>query len=451
MGKLFGTDGIRGVANAYPMDVETAVAAGRAVAQVCRGETQDRKPILIGQDTRRSGDMLAHAVSSGICSAGMDAALLGIVPTPAVAYLTRTVGAAAGIVISASHNPFADNGIKLFNSKGYKLPDEAEDQIEALMTDVQASRLIELPSDQIGTVGFPESGLSAYIDFLKHAVPGLDLSGLNIVLDCANGATYEAAPLLFRQMGAAVSTLFCDPDGININAQCGSQYPQVLAGTVRSQHADMGLAFDGDGDRLIAVDDAGNILTGDQLIAVCAKHLQDRGQLRNNVVVTTVMSNMGLHQALKGMAIELVTSQVGDRHVMQAMLARDAVLGGEDSGHIIFHDGHTTGDGLMAALRLIAAVLAAGKPLSVLAGAMQVFPQELINVDVSSKPELDSVPQIVEAIGWVEKALAGEGRVLVRYSGTQNKCRVMVEGPSPEITRQYCRDIADVIRRCLAS
>jgi phosphoglucosamine mutase len=213
----------------------------------------------------------------------------------------------------------------------------------------------------------------------------------------------------------------------------------------------MGLAFDGDGDRLIAVDDAGNILTGDQLIAVCAKHLQDRGQLRNNVVVTTVMSNMGLHQALKGMAIELVTSQVGDRHVMQAMLARDAVLGGEDSGHIIFHDGHTTGDGLMAALRLIAAVLAAGKPLSVLAGAMQVFPQELINVDVTSKPELDSVPQIVEAIGGVEKALAGEGRVLVRYSGTQNKCRVMVEGPSPEITRQYCRDIADVIRRCLAS
>ena len=452
MGKLFGTDGIRGVANTYPMDVETAVAAGRAVAGYFRSEKQARIPILIGQDTRLSGDMIAHAVSAGICSAGLNVFMLGVVPTPAVAYLTRKAGAPAGIVISASHNPFWDNGIKLFNSNGYKLSDEEENQIERLMeTRTGSDGQPAIGSIQIGALRSPDAAVSSYIEFLVQFVAELSLKGMKIVLDCANGATFETAPPVYRKLGADVTTLYCEPDGININAKCGSQYPRKLAQTVVARGADIGLAFDGDGDRLIAVDESGHILTGDQIIAICAGHLYGSGQLVNNTVVTTVMSNMGLGRAMKAMGIELVISPVGDRHVMQEMLTHDAVLGGEDSGHIIFHDGHTTGDGIMAGLRLIHAMVSADKPLSALAGIMTVFPQELINVDVSSKPELTSIPKIVDAIHSVEDALADEGRVLVRYSGTQSKCRVMVEGPTPERTQAYCRQIADVISDCLGS
>ena len=454
MGKLFGTDGIRGVANVYPMDVETAAAAGRAVANYFRSRNHQNnaKPILIGQDTRLSGDMIAHAVSAGICSAGMDVSLLGVAPTPAVAYLARTSGAAAGIVISApSHNPFGDNGIKIFNSKGYKLSDEEEEHIEALMgqSSPTGSQSIAAPS-QIGCLRPFDHRLCGYIDFLKQWLPKADMAGLKVVLDCANGATFDVAPRLFKALGAEVISLFCAPDGTNINAECGSQHPQALADTVKKQGADIGLAFDGDGDRLIAVDECGNILSGDQIIAICAGHLKTSGKLSNSVVVTTVMSNMGLHQAMREMGIQLVTSPVGDRHVMSEMLTRGAVLGGEDSGHIIFHDGHTTGDGLMAALRLIHAMTSARQPLSELSRVMTVFPQVLINVDVASKPDLDTLPQITEAVRRVEAALADRGRVLVRYSGTQSKCRVMVEGPTVEETRAYCRQIAEVVGGCLS-
>ncbi len=451
MGKLFGTDGIRGVANVYPMDVKTAVAAGRAAANYFRTGNQNPKPIVIGQDTRLSGDMIAHAVGAGICSAGLDVSFLGVAPTPAVAYIARTGGAAAGIVISASHNPFGDNGIKLFNSKGYKLSDKEEDHIEALMGESSpaGSQSIAAPA-QIGRVRPFDHHLCEYNDFLKQSLPEADMAGLKVVLDCANGATFDVAPRLFREMGADVISLFCTPDGTNINAECGSQYPQVLADTVKKQGADIGLAFDGDGDRLIAVDELGNVLSGDQIIAVCAGYLKAGGKLSNNVVVTTVMSNMGLHQAMREMGVRLVTTPVGDRHVMSEMLQRGAVLGGEDSGHIIFHDRHTTGDGLMAALRLIHAMTSAQQSLSALSRVMTVFPQVLINVDVASKPDLDTLPQIVDAVRRVEKILGDQGRVLVRYSGTQSKCRVMVEGPTLEETDAYCRQIADAVGECLS-
>jgi phosphoglucosamine mutase len=447
MTKLFGTDGIRGIANAYPMDGQTAMAVGSAVATFFRSTAPDRNVVPIGQDTRLSGDMIANAVSAGICSAGLNVSLLGVVPTPAVAFFARTLDdAAGGIVISASHNPYSDNGIKVFDSKGTKLSDADETLIEHQLAGGPGKHSEpEIPSSQIGRIQPLGNSVSDYTAFLRQSVPKLSLKGMKIILDCANGATFKAAPLLFSQLGADITAMFCEPNGTNINAACGSQFPEALAQAVVAGRATIGLAFDGDGDRLIAIDEAGAILTGDQIIAVCAKHLKDSGKLKKNLVVTTVMSNLGLHRALGELNIQLETSQVGDRHVMRMMHEHDAVLGGENSGHIIFRDEHTTGDGLMAALRLIDAMVCAQKPLSEMARIMDVFPQELINVEVLSKPDLQSVPQIIDAIRSVEKALSDEGRVLVRYSGTQSQCRVMVEGPTVDSTRKYCRQIADVV------
>jgi phosphoglucosamine mutase len=449
MGKLFGTDGIRGVANTYPMDVETAVAAGRAIARHVKSTVGDKEFIVIGQDTRLSGDMIAQAVGAGICSAGVDVSFLGVIPTPAVAYLTTQYGAAAGVVISASHNPFSDNGIKVFDANGYKLSDDSESHIETLMGAELNDASAKAASHAIGQLSPVQNSNERYIGFLRDAVPQLSLSGRTIVLDCANGATFRVAPELFQRLGASVIPLYCTPSGTNINDQCGSQHPQTMAAYVKHNRADMGLAFDGDGDRLIAVDEKGSVLTGDQIMAICAQYLASKGALRNNAVVSTVMSNMGFHQAMKKLGLTVHTTQVGDRYVMQEMLARDAVLGGEDSGHLIFRDQHTTGDGIIAAIRLLAAAQAAGRPLSELAGIMTVFPQVLINVDVRSKPDLDSLPEIGEAIARVEAELGDQGRVLVRYSGTQPQCRVMVEGPIEEQTRSSCNQIAEVIRHVL--
>jgi phosphoglucosamine mutase len=449
MGRLFGTDGIRGVANTYPMDVETAVAAGRAIAQHVGSAENDKKFIVVGQDTRLSGDMIAQAVGAGICSAGLDVSFLGVIPTPAVAYLTIERGAAAGVVISASHNPFADNGIKVFDSRGYKLSDDAESHIETLMGRAAVETSFIADPQRVGQLRSSPNAGDRYIEFLLDSVPHLSLAGRTIVLDCANGATFRVAPEFFQRLGARVVPLFCAPNGININDQCGSQYPQTMAACVKDNRADMGLAFDGDGDRLIAVDEKGMVLTGDQIMAVCAQDLKFKGLLNNNAVVCTIMSNMGFHQAMKKLGLTLYTTQVGDRYVMQEMVAHDAVLGGEDSGHLIFRDQHTTGDGIMAAIRLFAAVQAAGQPLSELARIMTVFPQVLINVDVRSKPDLDLLPEIGEAIASVEKQLGEQGRVLVRYSGTQPQCRVMVEGPEKEQTLSCCRQIAGVVQKVL--
>jgi phosphoglucosamine mutase len=430
------------------MDGQTAFTAGKAAATYFRKAGKSGH-IVIGRDTRISGDMLAQAVAAGICSAGVNVQHLGIIPTPAVAHAAVHTGAAGGVVISASHNPFDDNGIKLFNSNGCKLSDRAEDQIEALMkpseTDTGSAA-----ARHIGQIIDGAPARDGYVQFLLENSACNSLKDMTIVLDCANGATYEAAPELFQRLGARLTALYSRPDGVNINDQCGSQHPETMAKAVVSQKADIGLAFDGDGDRLIAVTEKGRVLSGDQIMAICANDMRQKGLLKNNLVVSTVMSNIGFGKALKSLGIDVVATQVGDRYVMQAMMERDAVLGGEDSGHMIFRDRHTTGDGLFAALRLIEAMQSSGKKLSELSEIMTVYPQELINVTVSDKPALDTIPQIVAVIEAVESKLADQGRVLVRYSGTQLKCRVMVEGPTPAETRAYAQQIADVVRSTLS-
>ena len=448
MDKLFGTDGVRGVANLFPMDVETAMAIGKAVAGYFWDPSRITKGhIVIGQDTRLSGDMLAQAVAAGACSVGVDVSFLGVLPTPGIAHATVATGAMAGVVISASHNPFEDNGIKIFDARGYKLFDEVEAQIEAIISNGKKARAAG--SLQIGRVRQGDDAQAHYIDFLIQNLKGCDLKKIRIAVDCANGATFEVAPELFKRLGAMVFSMGCDPDGTNINHLCGSQHPQRLAQLVIEKSADLGLAFDGDGDRLIAVDEKGRVLTGDQIMAIIAKDFHERGTLKNSAVVATVMSNMGLRAALQQMNIELLTTQVGDRYVLQKMLEADAVLGGEDSGHMIIRNAHTTGDGIMAALHLIEAMQRAGQPLSKLSEVMTIFPQKLINVDVKSKPDLTTIPEIGRAIAQAENSLGDKGRVLVRYSGTQNKCRVMVEGPTREQTDALCGKIAVAIQRMI--
>ncbi len=444
MGTLFGTDGIRGVANEYPMTAEMAVRVGRAVATVFR-DGSGKPKIIIGRDTRLSGQMLESAMVAGICSAGGDAYLTGVLPTPGVAFTASTAKAGAGVVISASHNPFYDNGIKLFKGNGYKLSDEKEAEIEELILDeglVDRSQI----GRETGTVILQDDANKNYIAFLKSTLPNnFSLNGLKIVLDCANGATFRTAPQLFSDLGAEVEALGVDPDGKNINHHCGSEHLDGLIQMVSETGADIGLALDGDGDRLIAVDEKGQILSGDHILLICADLMKRQGRLKNQCVVSTVMSNMGLGVALKEREIHHEKSKVGDRYVMEKMNACGAVIGGEDSGHMIFADHHTTGDGSLTGLKLVEAMQADNKPLSELSRMMSAYPQVLINVDVHSKPDIDSVPEIVDAIKSVESELGDQGRVLVRYSGTQPLCRIMVEGPNESDTQGYCQQISDIV------
>jgi phosphoglucosamine mutase len=449
MGKLFGTDGIRGVANEYPMTSEMALKIGRATAHLFKREGQKTR-IIIGKDTRISGYMLEHALVSGICSMGADAFLVGTLPTPGLGFMTRNMRFDAGIVISASHNPFQDNGIKIFKEDGFKLSDEMEFEIEQLILE---DNMLALPtSKQVpGKVHKVHDARDRYMVFLKDVFPKHgSMQGMNIILDCANGATFRVAPSTFVDLGARVKALSAEPDGKNINANCGSEYPERLAEQVVRNRADIGFAFDGDGDRVTTVDEAGGVLTGDQILSICAKVMKDEGRLANNVVVSTVMSNIGLRVALKELGIEHVTTKVGDRYVLEEMLARGARIGGEGSGHMIFLDHHTTGDGIITALMVVSSMKKAGEPLSELAKLMKVFPQRLINVDVRDKPPIEAVPEIVAAVEHVERILGDVGRVLVRYSGTQPMCRVMVEGPTYEETEKYCGEIAEVVRKKLA-
>ena len=445
MGKLFGTDGIRGLANEYPMTSEMAMKVGRAVAYFFNRKEKGRPKIIIGKDTRISGYMLEYALVSGICSMGADAYLAGVLPTPGIAYITASTDADAGIVISASHNPFYDNGIKIFKRDGFKLSDEKEAEIEKILLSDEISSICRKVR-MTGGVSIIDDAEQNYMDFLLSKVPENFCQGMKIVIDCSNGATYKVAPELFARVGAEVETLFNDPDGRNINENCGSQHTSELRKIVLEKNADIGLAFDGDGDRLIAVDEDGNIITGDQILAICAKSMKKKDQLKSNTVVSTVMSNMGLGIALEDMGIKHIKAKVGDRYVLESMIHSGAVLGGEDSGHMIFLDHQTTGDGILTALKLIEALKNDSKPLSELVKIMNVFPQVLINVEVKNKPDISSVPQITEAIKAAEKNLAGKGRVLVRYSGTRPLCRVMVEGPTRKITEKYCQEIADKVK-----
>jgi phosphoglucosamine mutase len=444
MGTLFGTDGVRGVANEYPMTAEMALKIGRATAHLFKRKGHTPL-IIIGKDTRVSGYMLENALVAGICSMGVNALLVGPLPTPGIAFATTSMRADAGIVISASHNPFQDNGIKLFSSDGFKLPDEKEIEIEDLVLSNNMDGMHPSPNE-LGKAYRIDDVKGRYIVFLKGAFPkDCTLEGTKIVLDCAHGATYKVAPETFFELGAEVATLFDDPNGENINDNCGSQHPEALAEEVVKQEADVGFAFDGDGDRCIAVDEKGSALTGDQIMAICAREMKKGGTLANNLVVTTVMSNIGFGIALREFGINCLTTKVGDRYVLEEMKAKGASIGGEDSGHIIFLDHHTTGDGIITALQVLTAIKRTGKPLSELGRVMKVYPQKLINVDVKSKPDLSTVPDIAQIIADVEAQLGDSGRVLVRYSGTQNMCRVMVEGPTHEQTEQYCRQISQVI------
>jgi len=444
MGRIFGTDGIRSKANHYPLTPEMIIRIGRSVATVF-GDRPGAH-ILIGADTRASGDMIVSAINSSICSCGINVLHAGIIPTPGIAYLTaNTDTTVAGIVISASHNPYFDNGIKVFDGNGYKLSDEIEAEIESIILDEGSANATQ-PNQEIGRIIQLPDAEDRYLDFLRQCwSKKYDLSGLKLVIDCANGATYRIAPVLFESLGADVISLFIHPDGKNINDDCGSEHTRTLAQKVVKTGADLGVAFDGDGDRLAVVDETGQMLTGDQILAICANYLKSQGQLRNNVVVNTIMSNIGITMALDRMEIDNETADVGDRRVMEKMRATGAVLGGEDSGHIIFLDQHTTGDGLLSALRLMEVMVRQVKPLSKLSRIMTVAPQALINVAVNSKPDLNEVAPIQQIISQAKSDLNGQGRVLVRYSGTQPLCRVMVEGPTSELTERYCRKIADVV------
>ena len=449
MGALFGTDGVRGVANEYPMTAEMALKIGMATAHLFKRSGHQPR-IIVGKDTRVSGYMLEHALVSGICSMGVDAYLVGPMPTPGVAFLTNSMRADAGIVISASHNPFQDNGIKIFSSDGYKLPDEKEFEIEEMVLSNKMENLHPSPRE-LGKAYNIEGARGRYIVFLKNTFPkDYSLEGTNIVLDSSNGATYRIGPKPFFEMGAEVHSIFSEPDGENINDECGSQHPEKLAEEVVKRGAHVGFAFDGDGDRLIAVDEKGGVLTGDQIIAICARMMKEEGTLTSNLVIDTVMSNIGLGLALQKLGIGKATASVGDRYVLEMMKEKGASIGGEDSGHIIFLNHHTTGDGILSALQVLAAMKRENKPLSELAGIMKVFPQKLINVDVTSKPEISTIPELVRVIDEVEGKLGDKGRVLVRYSGTQNMCRVMVEGPTNEETEKYCSQVVAVVKEKMA-
>ena len=449
MGKLFGTDGIRGVAGEYPVTAEIAVRVGKALGF----EVKDRSKavsgvprIAVARDTRVSGDMLAHAIAAGVCAAGLQAHLIGVLPTPGLAFVTRTLGFQAGVMISASHNPFQDNGIKIFRQDGFKLSDEMEDDLEKRILDGGQ----EEKEDDEGTIGevYSREGMGdRYIDFLMDQVTDPELfKGFKVVLDCANGATFQVAPSVFKRLGAHVKAICVEPDGTNINARCGSEHRQRLAEAVVREGYDAGFAFDGDGDRVIAVDEYGRTVAGDRMLAICARDMKDKGDLDGNLVVSTVMSNIGLGIALKALDINHVTTRVGDRYVLQEMMAREAQLGGEDSGHMIFLKHHTTGDGILAALKISKIIRSAGVPLSTLSKVMDVFPQRLTNVTVKEKRPIKDIPQIMSKVQEVEKRLGDRGRVLIRYSGTQSMCRVMVEGPTEAVVQASCQEIADVVR-----
>ncbi|HNQ46798.1 MAG TPA: phosphoglucosamine mutase [Syntrophorhabdus sp.] len=448
MGRLFGTDGVRGEANRYPMNAEIAFALGQAVVYILKKE-HGRPRIMIGKDTRISGYMLESSLESGITSMGGYPYLLSVLPTPGIAFIAQSMRAAAGIVISASHNPYQDNGIKIFSGSGFKLSDEQEETIEDLMLSNTLHTLVP-PVKDMGQAFRMEDVNGRYIVFLKNTFPrDLSIEGMKIVLDTANGATYKVAPDTFWELGANIDVIHNSPNGININDKCGSQHTEDLRKRVVEKGAAIGLAFDGDGDRLIAVDEKGQEITGDQILLICAKMLKDQGKLKNNLLVATVMSNLGLRVACKRYGFKYHASKVGDRYVLEDMIRLGSIIGGEQSGHMVFLDHHTTGDGIVTAMQLLAAMVKTGKPLSELAKMMDIYPQKLINVDVKSKPDINTVPKVMKIIDKVERELKDEGRVLVRYSGTQNMCRVMVEGPSDSVTEKYCEEIADVVKNVL--
>ncbi len=447
MRRLFGTDGIRGKANIHPMTTDVAMNIGRAVAKVFRSNGRSRHPrVLIGKDTRLSCYMLENAMSAGICSMGVDVLIVGPMPTPAIAFLTSSMRADAGVVISASHNPYQDNGIKIFSSDGFKLPDHVEARIEELIDSDTLTTDMPTGSD-VGRAFRIEDSQGRYIVFAKHTFPAdLTLDGLKIVLDCANGATYKVAPAVFEELGADVIKMGVEPNGININDGCGALYPEAMKSAVLESGADMGIALDGDGDRLIVVDEKGMVVDGDHIMAICAKYMIENRILNYNTVVSTVMSNMGLEVALEAVGGRLVRTRVGDRYVVETMRKKGYNFGGEQSGHLIFLDHITTGDGVLAALQLLAVMQRTRRPLSELAGIMESFPQTLHNIRVKEKKDIDEIEGLAEKQAMLERELKGRGRILIRPSGTEPVIRVMVEGEDQDQIESIARDLGEYIK-----
>lgn len=448
MGKLFGTDGVRGIAN-RDLTPELAYKLGRIGAYILSKENKKRAKVAIGKDTRISGDLLESAMTAGFLSMGVDVISLGVIPTPAVAYLTRYLGADFGVVISASHNPAEYNGIKFFDSRGYKLPDEVEEQIEEYILDDRDVD-VRMEGKDVGTIIYDENSINEYTDFLKTTI-NCDFKGFKIAVDAGNGAAYKSAPKLLKDLGADVVIINDNPDGININKGCGSTDPEVISQLVKEVGADIGLSFDGDADRLIAVDEKGDIVDGDHIMAICGLNLKKHNKLKKNTIVGTVMSNIGLEIAMKEHGCSVVKTKVGDRYVLEEMMKEGYSLGGEQSGHVIFLDHNTTGDGLLTAIQLIATMKDENKKLSELAKVMTSYPQVLVNAKVKkeNKEAYKNDDVIMKEIASVEEKLAGEGRVLIRPSGTEPLVRVMLEGKNQEELNKMATSLAKLIEERL--
>lgn len=449
MGRIFGTDGVRGVANG-DLTVELALDIGRAAGMVVEESTGRQPTFLVGKDTRISSDMLESALTAGLCSSGANVILLGVVPTPAVALLVRQYHADAGIMLSASHNPYEYNGIKIFSGEGYKLLDAQEDEIEQIVLDHIKPYSIK-SSDGIGSVRVARTAVDDYVDYLKTTIDG-NLSGMRVALDCANGSASVTAKKLFEGLGAQCDIFHASPDGMNINTGCGSTHIGEIADIVRKGRYDAGLAFDGDADRCLAVDENGVLVDGDRLIALFAYHMKEQGKLKNNTFVATVMSNLGLFKFAQAHDIDTRATKVGDRYVLETMLADDFCIGGEQSGHIIFRDFMTTGDGQLSGIQLLSLLKEFKKPLSEAAGVMRVYPQTLLNIRATPemKNALDADAHVQNVIKELENVLGGDGRILVRASGTEPLIRIMVEGQDTKQIEKIAQDIADAIQTGVA-
>jgi len=451
MKKLFGTDGIRGIANVEPMTVETAMRVGQALARLCKEKNGGtRVKIVIGKDTRLSGYMLETAIASGICSMGADVLLAGPLPTPGIAFMTSSMRADAGVVISASHNPYYDNGIKVFSADGYKLPDAEEVWIEKVV-EKKENGGVTPTRDEVGKAFRIDDAIGRYVVFLKGTFPrAYDLDGLKIAVDCANGASYRVAPAVFEELGATVFPVGVSPDGMNINQECGSLYPERVRETVLSTGADIGITLDGDADRVIFVDHDGEILDGDRILAMCALHLKKKGMLRKDTVVATIMSNLALDRVLRESGIAVIRTSVGDRNVMETMRKEGYNLGGEQSGHLIFLDYNTTGDGIVTALQVLSIMVEMGKSLAELARVMEPFPQVMKNIPVQVKTDLEAIPEVNERVEEARKRLGKEGRIVLRYSGTEPILRLMVEGSSETEIEALAEELEGILREKLS-
>ena len=445
--QLFGTDGIRGIANQWPITPEVALRIGRAVARVLQADGHQRHKVVIGKDTRLSGYMLETAITSGLVSEGSRVLLTGPAPTPAVAHLTRSMNCDAGIMLTASHNPYQDNGIKIFGRDGYKLSDELELKIEKM---ILADDLPH-PTGDLGKAIRIDDAMGRYIEFTKNAVGANSLRGVKVVVDCANGAAYHVGPLIFEELGADIIKLSTRPDGKNINEDCGALHPEDAAAAVKKHGADVGICFDGDADRVIFCDANGQVIDGDRVLCLCAKALKEKGKLKGDTLVATVMSNLGLRDALAADGITLETTGVGDRLVLERMREKGYNLGGENSGHIIYSDYATTGDGIMSALMVLSLMREKQTPLAELADCMQIYPQVLLGMDVNDKPPIETIPEIHTAIQNAEAAFADKGRVLVRYSGTERKIRVLTECSDAQLAQNQADLIAAAIQQTIGA